>query len=68
MRSLRKNQAVRHGGVAAKPVTISALCLVAVGMLALSVWWTLRPEIEEIDRATFEGHGGGTTGIRVSAT
>ena len=58
MRCLGSGQVVRRGGVGAKPVAIAALCLVAAGMLAVSAWLTLRPEVEDIDRTTFEGHGG----------
>jgi len=43
---------------AVKQVAIATLCLVAAGLLAMSMWWTLRPEAEVIDRTTFEGHGG----------
>ncbi len=53
-----REQVVRRGGVAAKPVALATLCLLAAGMLATSVWWTLRPEGEVIDRTAFEGHGG----------
>ncbi len=42
----------------AKPVAIATLFVVAALMLALSMWWTLRAEVEVIDRITFEGRGG----------